>query len=1050
MIKLFLNNINIDLTEDVSFPITREFEELSNPTILINDWSKTISIPFTQHNNKAFGHIYNVDRVVVDAGTGKTMEIYFDPTQKMDMRLEWNNDVIMMGYAKMNQIKQVNGKGTYEITLFGQLGKLFQQMKNITFDQTTDNTEYIIDGSLYVDEVIDKDLVYQSWMSGGQDTMVLKHKGESGYHVTDIIGFAPNNSFSDEFDYKTFQYGNEGRLFTDVLGTGFTTDTGVKPDTAIPNGLLPREIGEYRSYHQLPFIYWNKLWQIFTEKAEEVTGYNVELDDTWFNESNPYWFDLVYMLKSFDAKKIVTYPITNLNVPTRTEQNHNMVGVTYTYIPKSSVAAEMPYEPSSDNDIYDAMTGIFTLPDKRGISLNGNVKVTYNVKTRNGDLLPNAAKWGLDKTAGIVIEFDFMDGNTLLKSYKFAALTTDTTIDRTQFVNTMDLGQDSQFDFTVKEECTLNIPYSIHATQNEIGSNTFSIQVKTYMVKNPPVPDYVNSDAPTLLFWVYGDEETWGTLDVDNYIVKTSFESSQLESFTEFRSGSEFTLNDLWDNERNPLTEILNYCRIFRIIPYVDYYTKTLHFEAASNYFKRSREKDWTNKLDKSQDYIIKPVTFENKYVLFNYADNNTKLGKEYKEKYGVNYCDYRLITDYQFNTDTQNLFKDKITPSIVNTDNVLSWTNLYDNHRIVYSFPAETYVYNKDKDKKQVDIFGSFFFHNGVADFSTEPELYMRPVRLSDDTTYQKSINTYFYTQNAGELQPVTTYPSLNIVRTGNMCTFNTPKENYTYNNNYENKQTIYSNFWERYLNERYNPQNKLVTCYVKLTPMDFRDFQFYDIIKIGNQRYLVNKIYDYDLSSNGLTKVDLITIQDFNNYTLADFPIDYIRTAPQSLTIPYDYYKMVKVTSSGDWEVRSDDHRDFLVVIPEEGHSGETEVLIGSVNEEGGYTLHFDLLDDESVIASTSLPCSVGGTSTLTVSQWYNNITVGGSTTVNITSDSNWHIMDDWSGGDANVTLIPTSGTSGVTNMLIRSDSGTGVNDYYMENESGDIASIRVHVTE
>jgi len=85
---------------------------------------------------------------------------------------------------------------------------------------------------------------------------------------------------------------------------------------------------------------------------------------------------------------------------------------------------------------------------------------------------------------------------------------------------------------------------------------------------------------------------------------------------------------------------------------------------------------------------------------LFNYDNNDSKLYKDYKTKYGINYGEYRLVTDYNFNNETTKLF-DKVTPSIVNTDNVLSWTNINDNHKIVYSFPNEIYVYNKDKENK-------------------------------------------------------------------------------------------------------------------------------------------------------------------------------------------------------------------------------------------------------------------------------------------------------------------------------------------------------------
>ena len=312
MTRLFIENREIELDESVQFAITKQFEDLSNPTNIINDWSKTVSIPFTATNNAIFGHIYNPDRLIVVGSSDTLTGIYFDPLKKLDMRLQDGDNVLMTGYAKMNEIKQSKGKGTYEITLFGQLGKVLQEMSKITFDTTTDNTKYLIDGSKYLEEYINKELVYNSWNSTGQKQYSLQEKwyyimnpqtGEVvkkpnlAYKVTDIIGFAPNNAFDNGFDYKTYQTkSSKFETFTSALeNTNFEEMTKVSPDSVIPNGLLPREIGEYRSYLQIPFIYWNKFFQMFNIKVKELTGYTIELDDTWFNSSNPYYGSLVMM-----------------------------------------------------------------------------------------------------------------------------------------------------------------------------------------------------------------------------------------------------------------------------------------------------------------------------------------------------------------------------------------------------------------------------------------------------------------------------------------------------------------------------------------------------------------------------------------------------------------------------------------------------------------------------------------------------------------------------------------------------------------------------------
>ena len=327
-IRLIIENNELELNETVQVAITKQFEDLSNPTAIINDWSKTVSIPFTVKNNNIFGHIYNIDKLTVASNDAQSLTgIYFNPYKKLNMRLQSGDDVLMVGYAKMNKVKQNNGKGTYELTLFGELGKLFQEMKKITFDTTTDDTNYLIDGSKYVEEYINKELVAASWKSEGQTQSNLQEKWiytinpQTGevvkkpnlkYKVTDIIGFAPSNAYKEGFDYTTYQTASNGEgassTFQETLDKGFEgfpnfeKVTGISPSTIIPNGISPRGLGEYRSYLQLPYIYWNKLFQIFQNKAESITGYKFILDNNWFNSSNPYWYNLVYMLKQFDIK----------------------------------------------------------------------------------------------------------------------------------------------------------------------------------------------------------------------------------------------------------------------------------------------------------------------------------------------------------------------------------------------------------------------------------------------------------------------------------------------------------------------------------------------------------------------------------------------------------------------------------------------------------------------------------------------------------------------------------------------------------------------------
>ena len=866
MTRLFIENKEIELDESVQFAITKQFEDLSNPTNIINDWSKTVSIPFTANNNAIFGHIYNPDRLIV-VGTSDTLTgIYFDPLKKLNMRLQYGDNVLMTGYAKMNEIKQSKGKGTYEITLFGQLGKVLQEMSKITFDTTTNDTKYLIDGSKYLEEYINKELVYNSWNSTGQSQYDLQEKwhyvinvqtGEVvkkpnlAYKVTDIIGFAPNNAFDNGFDYKTYQtLSSKFETFTSALeNTNFEEMTSVSPDSAIPNGLLPREIGEYRSYLQIPFIYWNKLFQMFNKKVTEITGYNIQLDDTWFNSSNPYYGNLVMMAASpYDNQSDDVYTnsyyfriLGGTNLRWGSTWNVNQDG----YLGISTNA-------SDKNETYPLLnSSTFTVTTNEKVWLSP-IKFVMQVPANIANSKRQSIKWKTDKTLQIKKDIINADTNAIIDTtYAFygpnvtPGYRTFTVPAESYEVN----GSFNGWDITLPAQTI---------TKN-IGSATH-LKVKYTARFNAAV-----NDSP----W----ESNGGTYIPrgNSYLAPNSYPDMNAVTVSfPVTTGTKITFNDLWNNEFSPFSEIIKYCKIFRIAISVDDVNKTIKYTRQNTYFNSYKILDWTDKIDFSKDYTIKPVSFENKYVLFNYEKSDLKGQEDYQKRFGYNYGEKVLNTNYNFNNETKNLFeKQKVYTSINNSDNVLSWDSLWKNKQIVYTNSGELFVLCKDKDDKYKKQFGNYFFFQGLASFSTQTP--MRNVVITDDSDLQIDNNIRCYGQT-WSYTDVSTYPKLTTICEDNgqkkLCIFNTPSTTYSSAQDFTDAKGIYDLFWKNYLDERYNIQNKIMTCYLRLSQTDFINFKFSNFVKIGNIIYFVNKIYDFNVESNGTTKVDLISVQNINGY--------------------------------------------------------------------------------------------------------------------------------------------------------------------------------------
>lgn len=892
--QLFIENYEIELDDSVQFCLNKQFDELSNPTTIINDWSKTVSIPFTAHNNKIFGYLYKPERIILGTNNPsgyKSMGIYFDPTKKLDFRLVYNTTTLMSGYAKVNTVKQSKGKGTYEVTLFGQLGKIFQELNKITFNVNDENTDYIIDGNQYIDASINKSLVVSSWNSTGQT-----HSTLTGATFTDILGFAPNNSYYEEFDPKTFQYDTAAsNLFTDTLKSKWDDEnggyvTGIDPESAIPNGMLPRDIGEFRSYYQTPFIYWNKLWQIFQKKAESISGYTWDLDSDWFTTSNPYWYKLVYMLKPFNVKNGTSLENHYTKWGSNAAIDRSLGRSTTPGSPAKVLKMMMPsdtYDCSGyKNEAYKLLmtygdigapeyddryphyptdVAVFRCPEDF-TSITFKWVYTLLIETPgschfkdNAGLTVSIKMWGCDNWRTPTVGARLVQTNNYIIRHENSGYT--------------------YSDYTPVDTGTSpdsgSARYKLYPTFNSNFAASYA--------KCGPYCYFTIETAYTASEPFQG--QNMGSLGY-NYL-QQSTTCDVVMSSGAFRTGVHFTLNDLWDNNYNLFEQILNYCKMYRILIFVDDMNKKLKFIRANKYFRSYTITDWSDKLDMSKDFTITPLTFENKYVIFNYDNNESKLGKKYKESWGVNYGDKKLVTQYNFNDKDKKLFDKKITTSMTNTDFSLSWTNLYDYNKISYSLPAEIFPYSKDKDNKSINNFGAFYFHNGRRSFDTTAALHMRGVTISDDTTFQQSNDTYYYSQSQDGTS-VSYYPALDIVYSDNekLCLFNKPNENYTYAKNLSETQGIYDMFWKMYIDERYNIQNKQITCYLKLLPKDFINFEYNNFIKINDVIYIVNKIYDYDVTSSQSTKVDLVTVSSISGYYV-DYFSDYLNISPESIVL-------------------------------------------------------------------------------------------------------------------------------------------------------------------
>ena len=120
-VRLYIGDRLVDLPEGVSLPITYTTEDFKTPTIVKNSFSKTISLPNTDTNNKIFNHFYKLDRYQHPSS--------FNPSKRVDAKIFCDGELLESGYIQLNNITGIGEDKKYNITMYGGLGDFFYGLK---------------------------------------------------------------------------------------------------------------------------------------------------------------------------------------------------------------------------------------------------------------------------------------------------------------------------------------------------------------------------------------------------------------------------------------------------------------------------------------------------------------------------------------------------------------------------------------------------------------------------------------------------------------------------------------------------------------------------------------------------------------------------------------------------------------------------------------------------------------------------------------------------------------------------------------------------------
>ena len=944
-IKLYINGIEADLTEDISLPITYVQEDLTNPTIVKNSFSKTVTLPGTKTNNSIFGQFYKLDRFTINHTGSTTVGVEYDPSKRIPFQIYNNANIVESGYLQLNAVNIDSYKVSYDTTLYGGLGDFFYGLS-----YKEDGEKLTLADLNYKDNLtfkINKEYV--------QDCFNNPMDGR-------LLTFIPSlNGLYDDFDNDTCLINtNNSTIFPTEQTEGnikYTTYNGFGL-AKLNKSYDEWEIRDLRSYKQRPAL---RLKTLVTSILDN-SGYKYELDSKFFNEKNPYWNDT-----------FIALPLLSSNGDDEVTQKAQLDK----YLSNQFIIGES----TGGGNIF-GVDGYFTVQNGEGITVSGDKIDLSKVSDSstidvNLDINITFTATGIsneDELYMCLYRSTYNEESNYTQTYlqtrtfiqfQLAVIYSDLTWVESPWYNFAgELSDDDRYDIN-KNNTTVGtfkrISDNKYAFVDENNNNTFRLTVKaskksdiirlrlstrwskqeagnhsgaTYLFEDK----ILNENAPENT--VSGNiESDW---DVNEY-------SLEIKSPSGIGSGTVITQDTILKTENTPADYLLNIGKLFGWYYVKDINEKKISIMSRETFFKNNIV-NIEDRLDYSKNFNINPVLFDKKWYKMTLNTPETYFAKKYNKEYDLDYGQKRLDTGYNFNTETTNLYEDSIFDNVISVrDSDKYYRTFYDksgnevpcfvNDNLSYQLfkkndstkeitsveqnlygvniidknktaewnglrgtdcMVKSCFYSLDNDEKSLEeISSSILFYNGTRDLL---DIKNKPIKywITDDLPEMADLNDgqpcWLYTNSdkntSGNTIAIlrTTLPQFIkykteeiyytggstenkvSVDTGNVkqsLDFGLPKEIYIDGLNYSEDTTIYNNYWKNFYNDQFNVNTKKVTCYVNLYDWDVKQELLRQFYYFNNGIWILNKIDNYDVTSNNTTRCEFIKVQDITNYT-------------------------------------------------------------------------------------------------------------------------------------------------------------------------------------
>ena len=602
MVRIFLENQELDINEGFTNQITYAVDDLKNLDSKSTAYSKTIILPGTTKNNNLLGNIFEIHNSNFTVNGATNIGYNFNATVSAKVRVEVNGVQIVKGILRLMEIIIDGSHIEYEVVIFGELGGFYSKLGGKKLEEI----DFFIYNHNYNYSEISKSWNYTYTFSGA---MVFVNKTVYVLDIKDFnlaagqtftIGSAGTNNGTYTVVSYEYNYSRNQALIT--IGTNFPSQAGYSPATI---NFAPQGYGYYYPLIDYGNVSTNKT--DYDVKALRPAVYVKELMHRMITDAG-------YTLESnfFNSTFFENLIVPNNQKAFEVLKTRIFTGLTQSFSFNGSVSNVSLTNTANIINLSTSDSITYTYTGTNGF-FNVNYGVTFNTtKIRNSAFdFSLGFKIALFKDRGGTVSAEYL--SPVYNYYQYKGIFDGAG----NYVASVDIA----FNFTVSS-MELNTSDKLFFVLYQDVATTLtgsSTQANTAIT--------IDSSSPIMLPIVIGD-----TVRLNNCIPQNILQKDFFTSIMKM-----FNLMVIEDKlvEKKLIIE-----------PYVDFYETS-----PSTYI------DWTYKIDRNSPIRIKPMSEANARVYkLNYKDDTDFYNENYKKKYSEGYSSLTYDNLLEFSKETSSI----------------------------------------------------------------------------------------------------------------------------------------------------------------------------------------------------------------------------------------------------------------------------------------------------------------------------------------------------------------------------------------------------------